>query len=274
VSLLALWHSRTTVVATFHTATSRSAVLSAAGALLRPSLGRIAARIAVSDSARETLVHHLGGRTPAVIANGIFCDRFASALALPEWTSPAPTIAFLGRTDEPRKGLALLLKAFGEVLSAYPTARLLVAGYGRAAAVRRLPEHVRRQVEVLGQLSDSDRARLLASATVFVAPQLGGESFGVVLAEAMAAGAPVVASDLPPFRSMLDGSRLGELFAAGDAQGAADAICRVLGSTARRDCLRRRAAAAVRRYDWSDVVPEIEAVYESVASVRTTGRAS
>ncbi len=263
VSLLALWAARTTVVATFHTANARSRVLTAAGVLLRPSLEKISARIAVSEAARATLVQHLGGE-PVVIANGLFCDRFATARPREKWVSPGPTIAFLGRGDEPRKGLGVLLAAFAQVLVAHPTARLLVAGRAEDAVVAALPEPVRQRVELLGQLSDDDRGRLLASAAVFVAPHLGGESFGVVLAEAMAAGAPVVASDLVAFRAVLQDGRLGGLFRPGDPAAAARAICRVLDHPSQAGVLRRRAAQAVRRYDWSDLVPEIEAVYETV----------
>ena len=129
-----------------------------------------------------------------------------------------------------------------------------------------LPGRLRDRVELLGQVSDDDRAALLASATVFVAPQTGGESFGVVLLEAMAAGAAMVASDLPPFREVLGGGALGSLFPAGDPAAAAEAISRSLDEPRRREEMRRRAGVAVRRYDWSRVAPEIEAVYETVAA--------
>jgi phosphatidylinositol alpha-mannosyltransferase len=271
VSLLALWAARTTVVATFHTANSGSHLLAAAGVMLGSSLDKISARIAVSEPARATAVRHLGGE-PVVISNGIFCAAFEAARPRDEWVAPGPTIVFLGRTDEPRKGLGVLAAAFPRVLAEHPTARLLVAGSGTGAAVRTLPQPIRERVELLGQLSDAERARLLASAAVFVAPQLGGESFGVVLAEAMAAGAPVVASGLPAFRSVLEDGRLGELFDVGEPAAAARAICRVLDDSARAAGFRRRAATAVRRYDWSGIVPEIENVYDSVVPAAISHR--
>ena len=268
VSLLALWASRAAVVATFHTAAARSHAMSSAAAMLQPSLEKISARIAVSEVARSTLVQHLGGE-PVVIPNGIVCARFREAPPRAQWLSPGPVVVFLGRTDEPRKGLGLLLEAFHDVLVTHPSARLLVAGRGADVSARLPSPELARKVEFLGLLSDDDRASLLSSATVYVAPQLGGESFGVVLVEAMAAGAAVVASDLPAFRAVLDDGRLGELFEVGDPQAAARSIRRVLDDPLRRDKMRSDAADRVGRYDWSSVVPDIEAVYDTVRRPRT-----
>jgi phosphatidyl-myo-inositol alpha-mannosyltransferase len=264
VSLLAVWAADCPVVATFHTANSRSRTMSAAAALLRPAMEKISARIAVSESARSTLVQHLGGE-PVVIPNGLDCAAFATAVPRPDWQTPGPTLAFLGRTDEPRKGLNVLLAALPLVLRQHPGARLLVAGRGSPDIGSTVDAATRRQVTFLGQVSDVDRARLLASATVYVAPQTGGESFGIVLVEAMAAGAAVVASDLPPFEAVLGGGRYGALFASGDPRDAARVIGRLLSSEDDRAALRRRAAEAAWRYDWARVVPSITAVYDTVS---------
>ncbi len=262
VSLLAMWAAESPVVATFHTATPRSRTMSSAAALLRPSLEKICASIAVSEAARSTLVQHLGGE-PMVIPNGLNCADFASAEPRREWQLPGPTVGFLGRTDEPRKGLSVLLDAFPLVLRQHPGARLLVAGRGPTEHME-LDPGCRNRVTFLGQLSDSDRARLLASVSVYVAPQTGGESFGIVLAEAMAAGAAVVASDLPAFRSVLDDGRLGVLFASGDSAEAAEAVSRLLADDSGREAMRVRAAQAVQRYDWSRIAPQITSVYDMV----------
>lgn len=202
-----------------------------------------------------------------MIPNGLDCAAFARARPRPEWAGPGPTIAFLGRTEEPRKGLAVLLAAFPAVLARHPTARLLVAGRSNpsAWAGATVPD-VMSRVEFLGQVSDTDRARLLASATVYVAPQTGGESFGIVLVEAMAAGSTVVASALPAFRAVLGDGRFGELFAVGDAAGCARAIDAALADPARRTALRKRAEEEVGRYDWSRLIADIEAVYAAVAA--------
>jgi phosphatidylinositol alpha-mannosyltransferase len=265
VSLLAVWAADCPVVATFHTANSRSRTMSSAAALLRPAMEKISARIAVSEAARSTLVQHLGGE-PVVIPNGLDCASFAAATPRPEWQGRGPTIAFLGRTDEPRKGLSVLLEALPVLLKQHPGARLLIAGSGSPDVFDLLDSATRRHVRYLGQVTDVDRARLLASAAVYVAPQTGGESFGIVLAEAMAAGTAVVASNLPAFRAVLGAGRFGAMFAAGDAVDAARVIGQVLSSHDDRAVMCRRAAEAVWRYDWSNVVPSITAVYDTVVS--------
>jgi phosphatidyl-myo-inositol alpha-mannosyltransferase len=271
VSLLALWAADCPVVATFHTANSRSRTMSSAAALLRPAMEKISARIAVSEAARSTLVQHLGGE-PVVIPNGLDCASFAAAAPRPEWQKPGPALAFLGRTDEPRKGLRVLLEALPALLEQHPDARLLVAGRGSADVFDFLDSATRRHVSYLGQVTDLDRARLLASAAVYVAPQTGGESFGIVLAEAMAAGAAVVASDLPPFRAVLGAGRYGAMFAAGNPREAARVIGQVLSSHDDREAMRRRAAEAVWRFDWSNIVPSITAVYDTVVSALVRDR--
>lgn len=265
ISLLALWASDVPVVGTFHSAMPRSRAMSSTAAMLRPSMEKITARIAVSESARATLVQHVGGE-PVVIPNGVDCAAFAAAVPRPEWVEPAPTVAFLGRIDEPRKGLAVLMEAFPSVLASHPTARLLIAGRGDVDGWRDAADRLRGRVEFLGQVSDADRARLLSSATVYVAPQTGGESFGIVLVEAMAAGAAVAASDLPAFAAVLDDGALGELFAVGDSADLARALTGLLADPGRRAGLRARASDAVRRYDWSAIVGDIEAVYAAAVA--------
>ncbi len=270
VSLLALWACEQPVVATFHTAHLRSRTMSSVATLLRPSLEKITARIAVSEAARSTLVHHLGGE-PVVIPNGLFCATFHDAEVRPEWSHPGPVLAFLGRIDEPRKGLVVLLAAMPAVLEQFPDVRLLVAGPGDVppSVLNALPPATRDRVNFLGQLSDLDRAQLLRSATVYVAPQTGGESFGIVLAEAMAAATPVVASDLPAFRAVLGDGRLGRLFATGDADGLGRAICQVLDDPGGSAEVSLRAADVVRRYDWSVVADDVLAVYETIVDRRS-----
>ncbi len=231
---------------------------------------KISARIAVSEAARATLVQHVGGE-PVVIPNGLWCATFADALPRTEWTTPGPTIAFLGRLDETRKGLAVLMEAFPLVLDRHPTARLLVAGGGDAAAWTDAAAAVAGHVELLGSVSDDDKASLLSSATIYVAPQIGGESFGIVLVEAMAAGATVVASALPAFRAVLDGGDLGALFEIGDAVDLARVVNALLDDPSRRTALSARASRAVTRYDWSVLVSDIEAVYAAVVAVPPEG---
>ena len=264
LSLLALWAAEVPVVATFHAAMERSRAMAASGSILRPALEKISARIAVSEPARQTLAAHLGGAS-VVVPNGVFVERFASAGADHRFAADEGAIVFLGRFDEPRKGLSVLLAAFSSVADARPGVRLLVAGHGDAAQARQLvPARHREAVTWLGVVDDATRGRLLASADVFVAPNTGGESFGLVLVEAMAAGAPVVASDIEPFRRVCGDGRYGALFHSGDPADLARALLRALEEDRRvRACA---VARAVWRYDWSGVTARVVGVYETVVA--------
>lgn len=265
LGMLALWIADGPVVATFHTSLVRSRPLQMAYPLVRQSLEKISLRVAVSEDARRTLVEHLGGDA-VVIPNGVWVDAFAAAGTDPRWTGTpqAPTVAFLGRLDEPRKGLAVLLRAVGTVLDAHPGARFLVAGSGETGQeqARDVLGDRAGAVEFLGRVSEQDKARLLASADVYCAPQTGGESFGIVLVEAMSAGTTVVASDLGAFTRVLDDGDAGVLFRTGDAADLGATLVRVLGDPALRARVSAHASHVVRRYDWSAVTDQVLAVYE------------
>ncbi|MEU0841770.1 glycosyltransferase family 4 protein [Streptomyces sp. NPDC005962] len=262
LGLLACWAARGPIVATFHTSNPRSRAMIAAYPILQPALEKISARIAVSEYARRTLVEHLGGDA-VVIPNGVDVGFFADAEPKEEWQGE--TIGFIGRIDEPRKGLPVLMRALPKILAERPGTRLLVAGRGdEKEAVAGLPERLRDRVEFLGMVSDEDKARFLRSVDVYIAPNTGGESFGIILVEAMSAGAPVLASDLDAFAQVLDGGAAGELFANEDADALATAAVRLLGDPDRLAELRERGSRHVRRFDWSTVGADILAVYETV----------
>ncbi|QPP09830.1 glycosyltransferase family 4 protein [Streptomyces bathyalis] len=262
LALLTCWAAQGPIVATFHTSNPRSRAMIAAYPILQPALEKISARIAVSEYARRTFVEHLGGDA-VVIPNGVDVDFFARAEPKAEWQGG--TIGFIGRIDEPRKGLPVLMKALPRILESLPGTRLLVAGRGdEEEAVEYLPEHVRERVEFLGMVSDEDKARLLRSVDLYVAPNTGGESFGIILVEAMSSGAPVLASDLDAFAQVLDGGEAGELFPNEDADALADAAVRLLSDPERRERLREYGSRHVRRFDWSTVGADILAVYETV----------
>jgi phosphatidylinositol alpha-mannosyltransferase len=266
LSLLACWVATGPIVATMHTANPRSRVMHAAEPMLQSALEKINARIAVSEAARTTLVEHLGGDA-VLIPNGVTVRRYAKADPLPGWPGPGGALGFLGRFDEPRKGLPVLLRAFSAMAAQRPGLRLLIAGRGDAdEALERVDAAVRDRVVLLGMVSEEDKARVLHSVDVFCAPNTGGESFGIVLAEAMAAGAPIVASDLEAFRRVLRGGQAGELFAVGDDADLARAASRLLDDPRRRASLSAAAADAVRVYDWPVVAREVVQVYETVVS--------
>ena len=266
ISLLALWAAEQPVVATFHTATPRSRSLQLAGGVLRAAIEKIDAGIAVSESARNVVVQHLG-RDAVVIPNGIRFDDFAKGhVARPIRPSRQPRLIFIGRLDEPRKGLDVMLAAVPLIRRARPNLEVVVAGEGS----RTLPPWCRN----LGTITDDAKIALLGSADVYVAPQLARESFGIVLLEAMASGVQVVASELPSFVDLLgapqDEERLGEVFAVGDHRALARAVLQVLD---RPDTLRAaRAQQAARSYDWSRVGTTVLAIYRAALSAAPSAR--
>ena len=263
LALLTCWAAQGPIVATFHTSNPRSRAMIAAYPILQPALEKISARIAVSEYARRTLVEHLGGDA-VVIPNGVDVDFFARATPKPEWQGG--TIGFIGRIDEPRKGLPVLMRAFPRIVESLPQTRLLIAGRGDTEeALAGLPAALHDRVEFLGMISDEEKARLLRSVDLYVAPNTGGESFGIILVEAMSSSAPVLAADLDAFAQVLDGGEAGALFPAGDADALAGHAVRLLGDPGRLAGLRERGGRHVRRFDWTTVGADILAVYETVA---------
>ncbi|MCK9895491.1 glycosyltransferase family 4 protein [Frankia sp. AgB32] len=268
VSLLACVLADGPIVATFHTANPRSRVLTAAHGALQPAFEKLRARIAVSEAARRTLVEHLGADA-ILIPNGVALDSFADAEPLPDYADGPPTVVFLGRIDEPRKGLDVLLAAMPPLLATVADARLLVAGPGGVAGLRaRLDPLLRSRVDLIGLVSDADKPRVFASGQVYCAPNTGQESFGIVLLEAMAAGTPVVASDIDAFRRVLDDGRAGRLFEVGDPARLAAALAEVLTDPVGAADLVRRGHAAARAYDWRTIAERIVGVYQMVSGDR------
>jgi phosphatidylinositol alpha-mannosyltransferase len=265
VSMLACFAASGPMVATFHTATARSRALQVFGTALQPVLEKVTGRIAVSPAARRVVVEHLGGDA-VLIPNGVDVARFTGGPPRPG--RPAgPTVVFLGRLDEGRKGLAVLLEALPELVRLVPDVRLLVAGPGDADDVRAaVPRSLRDRVELLGLVSDEDKPRVFASGHVYCAPNTHGESFGIVLVEAMAAGTPVVASDLEAFRRVLQDGRAGVLVPVRDPGALAQALGDLLHDDARRASLAAAGRAAVAAYDWRTVTAQIVAVYETLTA--------
>ena len=264
LSLLACWVADGPIVATVHTSIPRSRAMHAAEPILQSALEKISGRIAVSEAARTTLVEHFGGDA-VLIPNGVPVRKFEKADPLPGWPGPGGALGFLGRIDEPRKGLTVMLTAFAIIGEQRPELRLLIAGPGDAEeALAKLPAGLRPRVVMLGEVSEEDKIRVYHSVDVFCAPNTGGESFGYVLAEAMASGAPIVASDLDAFRRVLRGGRAGELFETGNADDLAAAAGRLLDQPELRAGLSSAASAAVRDYDWPVVARDVVRVYEAV----------
>jgi len=264
LSLLALMIAEGPIVATFHTSTTKSLALGVFQSILRPYNEKIVGRIAVSDLARRWQIEALGSDA-VQIPNGVDIASFVSAPPLSGYPRPGKTVLFLGRFDEPRKGMAVLLGALPAVVQRFPDVEILVVGRGDEDDLRAEAGELSGHLRFLGQVSDKEKASALRSADVYCAPNTGGESFGIVLVEAMAAGTAVVASNLDAFRRVLDDGNAGRLVEVEDSDGLAEALIAVLGDAAVRARYVEAATATVRQYDWSVVADEIMRVYETVA---------
>lgn len=264
LSILSCWAARGPMVATWHSSMARSRVLAAGFSIGQTALEKVSARIAVSEAARQTLVEHMGGDA-VLIPNGVDCSLFGEGEPLDGWPGDGGSLFFIGRIDEPRKGLQVLLAAMPEIIAARPGVRLLVAGPGDIDDIRGdLPPEVDERITFLGLVSEETKARAFLSADVYVAPNTGGESFGIVLLEAMASGTPVLASDLEAFRRVIDDGRAGALFANEDPADLARAAIALLDDSAERARLRAEGFLRAREFDWETVAKRIVEVYESV----------
>ena len=264
LSVLALLAAEGPIVATFHTSTERSRAISAFGGVLRPLMEKVTARIAVSPLARRVQVEHLGGDA-VEIPNGVDIPAFAAGAMLPGYPRPG-TVGFLGRFDEPRKGMTVLLDALRALAPARPGLRLLVVGRGDVGALRRASGPVAGRLDVLGPVDDATKAAALRSVDVFCAPNLGGESFGIVLTEAMAAGAPVLASDLHAFRAVVGGSGAGVLFPTGDGGALAAALAVLLDDPSTRAAMSAAGRMRAADFGWPAVAASVVRVYRAAVA--------
>ena len=238
--LTALVSSDAPLVGTFHRA-GAFALSRTVRPLARWAAGRLAVRCAVSAEAEATAAAALGG-TYERVWNGIDVPSFATAPPWPRSGEPEERIVlFVGR-HEPRKGLAVLLEAMGHL---GPAVHLWVVGEGPQTARLREATLGDGRVEWLGAVGDDEKCRRLRAADALCAPSLHGESFGVVLLEGMAAGACVVASDLPGYRNVARGGREALLVPAGDSVALADALGEALaGGPGIKDLVAAGAARA------------------------------
>ncbi|MHB1973728.1 MAG: glycosyltransferase family 4 protein [Acidimicrobiales bacterium] len=249
------------VVGTFHRS-GASAAYRMLGPLARVVLSRIDDAVAVSDQARATLAAVVGegvARRCSVVANGVDLGRFAGAAP---WPTSGPTAVFVGR-HERRKGLGVLLEA----ASSLPAdARLWVLGSGPETAELRRRHGRDPRVEWCGQVGDGELARRVAGADVLVAPSLGGESFGVVLLEAMAAGTAVLASDIPGYRDATGGATGGaaQLVGPGDPAALASALVELLADPGRRNGLVARGRERAATCSFTQVAGQYLERYEAI----------
>jgi phosphatidylinositol alpha-mannosyltransferase len=261
LSLLASWAADGPVVATFHAAANKQKAVYAVGPILEPVIEKLTAKIAVSEMARATLKDHFDTEA-IVIPNGVDTSKFQGDSHKLEWKLPN-TIGFIGRFDEPRKGLDVLLQAMTSIVKEIPDVRLLIAGPGdEDSLAKKIPAELRSHITLLGRLSEEDKVKFFHSITLYVAPNTGGESFGIILAEALSAGTPIVASDIQAFKDLLRDGDSGELFLSEDSTDLSSKIVKLLRDEVKRRDIADRGLHRASDFDWQKVASDIVDVYQ------------
>ena len=260
ISLLACWAADGPMVGTFHAAAKRQKIIFAIGPILEPAIEKLSARIAVSEAARLTLTDHLD-TDAVIIPNGIYANRYTDGKVIEKWSGN--TIGFIGRFEEPRKGLSVLVDALPVISRFAPDVKIFVAGPGDPAEViEGIDPQLRQRFEFLGKITESEKADFMSSVAVYVAPNTGGESFGIILAEALAGGACVVASDIPAFDDLLGHGEFGALFESESSTELAKVVIDLLRDQTKRKELSARGKERAKMFDWTVVAQQIYSVYE------------
>lgn len=263
---LVLLNSRSVNVATFHAFRASSPWYTAFKPYMTFMMSRLDARIAVSGPARDFVSQYFHGPYD-IIPNGIDVDRFRDVEPFPWARDGIPRILFVGRFTEPRKGFTYLLRAMPFVHQQFPDARLLVVGGGKTDRFEgQVERYGVRNVDFVGLASPGDLPRYYASCDLFCAPSISGESFGIVLLEAMASGRAVVAGDIAGYRSVMTNGREGLLVPPRDAHALAIAIVRLLADAPLRHRLSTQGQATASRYDWPEIASRVLSIYERASS--------
>ena len=259
ISLLACWAAEGPMIGTFHASAKKQKASFAIVPILEPVIEKLSARIAVSEAARETLRAHL--ETDAVvIPNGIYARRMLGKVRS-EWSGE--TLGFMGRFNEPRKGLKVLIDALPIISRFLPNIRVVVAGPGDPEEfLKEIDPQLRNRIEFLGKLSEEEKADFMSSVGAYIAPNTGGESFGIILAEALAGGAAVVASNIPAFSALLNGGKYGKLFNSEDSTDLAKVVIDLLRDPEQREEFSKLGQNYAQSFDWDVVAKDIFEVYE------------
>jgi len=261
LSLVVLGLSNSVNVATFHAFGGFSPAYQIGSRLMRPSIGRVHGRIAVSAVARHFVERFFPGDYK-VIPNGVDVGRFARAVPISRWQDGTKNILFVGRFES-RKGLLDLLKAYRVLRQTGRDCRLLVAGGGpqEKEARRYLMTRKMGGVEFLGRVSDDERDALFKTADVYCSPATGRESFGIVLLEAMAAGTAIVASDIHGYKGVVRRGREGLLVPPGNPKALAAALAQLLSDDEQREAMARAGLERAQEFSWERVTAKVDDYY-------------
>lgn len=268
VSMLAVLRAKVPVVGTFHSNVGRERMGSLwfqlAVPAVRPVWKRLARRIAVSEAARQSVTSRMGDADLLILPNGVDVNRFAAAA--PARLTPGRHLLFVGRLES-RKGFPVAVQAFARLAPQYPDLRLLVIGDGtQRDAVDELTPAIRSRVEMLGRVDDALLAGYLRAADVYLGPATGGESFGIVLAEAMAAGTPIVASNISGYRDVARDGLEAVLVPPGNPAALADGVRRVLDDAALARALGERGRVRANDFAWDAIADRLVAVYRELVA--------
>jgi len=269
--LAALSQADVPTVGTFHASNDDSVGYRIFRPLLDRYVRKLTRRIAVSNAARRTASIHFGGEYE-IVPNGVDVTRFATAKPIPELRDGSFNILFVGRM-EPRKGAKHLLRAMPAMCEAIPDCRLVVVGGGPLASHygSYVPDSCRGRIEFTGFVSNEMLARHYATADVFCSPATGGESFGIVLLEAMASGSAIVASNIAGYNDVVDSGRTGILVAPGSPDAISEAVIRLERDPETRARIVKDARDEVERYAWERVTRDILRVYEAAIGASPSG---
>ncbi len=262
LTLLALWAGKGAIVGTFHAQMEKIKTISAIGGILDPAIEKLTAKIAVSEPARVTLKERYETEA-VVIPNGVAVKNyFTSQEGIKNTFDSGLKVGFIGRFDEPRKGLGILLSAWRKVLMQFPNAQLLIAGPSEKKyldnLISRESNEFINSLKFLGKLTQEQKVNFFQEIDIYVAPNTGGESFGIILVEAMAAGAPIVASNLEAFSLLLPN---GILFENENVSDLSNKLVEILNSPILREELSQSGREFAQRFDWDRVGNEILDVY-------------
>lgn len=270
--LTVLRHSHAVNVGTFHAYRETNTLYQYARPLAKRIFGRLDGRIFVSTAVRDYITHYFPSDY-RIIPNGIDVERFGSSDIQPilKFNDGRPNILFVGRMEK-RKGFRNLIRAYPYIKQAIPNARLIVVGAfsdeEKAPFVRYARTHHLRGIHFVGWISPEELPRYYRTATVFCAPSTGFESFGIVLLEAMAAGLPIIASDIAGYRLVLNTGKEGLLVKPNDEMALAEAVIGLLKSPDLREEMAQRGRATAARYDWPIIAQRVLDYYDELIKAR------
>jgi len=261
LSPVVLRESTSVNIATFHAYGGFSPAYEFAQWMLGGYARRLHGRIAVSAAARHFISRYFPGDYK-VIPNGVDVEAFAHAQPFERWRDGTPNLLFVGRF-EARKGLTHLTRAYRILRRAGHDCRLLVVGGGPQQGEIRRYVYTRRVtgIEFLGRVSEADKARWFATADIFVSPATGQESFGIVLLEAMAAGVPIVCSDIHGYKGVVKRDEHAILVPPGDPEVLAAAIGELLGDPERRARMAAAGRERALKFGWDQVAARVDEYY-------------